>query len=59
MKEYQSLSHTRWDCRYPVMLIPKRRQRKIFGILRKYLGVIFEVGQGIAALGGSRCYQRL
>ena len=41
MKEYQSLSHTRWDCKYPVVFIPKRRKRKIFGSLRKYLGEIF------------------
>ncbi len=25
MKEYQSLSHTRWDCKYHVVFIPKRR----------------------------------
>ena len=41
MKEYQSLSHTRWDCKYPVVFIPKRRKRKIFGSLRKHLGAIF------------------
>ena len=41
MKEYQSLSHTRWDCKYPVVCIPKRRKRKIFGSLRKHLGTIF------------------
>ena len=41
MKEYESLSHTRWDCKYPVVFIPKRRKRKIFGSLRKYLGEIF------------------
>jgi len=31
MKEYQSLSHTRWDCKYHVVFIPKRRQKVIFG----------------------------
>ena len=41
MKEYQSLSHTRWDCKYPMVFIPKRRKRKIFGRLRKHLGAIF------------------
>ncbi len=30
IKEYQSLSQTRWDCKYHVMLIPKRHKRKIF-----------------------------
>ncbi len=41
MKEYESLSHTRWDCKYRVMFIPKRRKRKIFEGLRRHLGVIF------------------
>ena len=41
MKEYQSLSHTRWDCKYHVVFIPKRRQKVIFGALRKHLGEIF------------------
>ena len=41
MKEYQSLSHTRWDCKYPVVFIPKRRKKRIFGELRRYLGEIF------------------
>ncbi len=41
MKEYQSLSHTRWDCKYHVVFIPKRRKQRIFGELRRYLGEIF------------------
>ena len=41
MKEYQSLSHTRWDCKYHVVFIPKKRKKKIFGSLRRHLGEIF------------------
>lgn len=41
MKEYQSLSRTRWDCKYHVVFIPKQRQRKIFGVLRRHLGEMF------------------
>ena len=26
MKEYQSLGHTRWDCKYHIVIIPKRRK---------------------------------
>lgn len=40
MKEYQSLSHTRWDCKYHVVFIPKRRKQPIFGTLRRHLGRI-------------------
>ena len=41
MKEHQSLSHTRWDCKYHVVFIPKRRKKRIFGVLRRQLGEIF------------------
>ena len=41
MKEYQSLSHTRWDCKYHIVFIPKRRKKAIYGALRKNLGEIF------------------
>ena len=41
MKEYQSLSHTRWDCKYHVVFIPKNRKKKIFEALRRNLGEIF------------------
>ncbi len=40
MKEYQSLCHTKWDCKYHVVFIPKRRKKLIFGAIRKYLGEI-------------------
>jgi putative transposase len=41
MKEYQSLSHTRWDCKYHVVFIPKCRKKRVFGMLRRHLGEIF------------------
>ncbi len=41
MKDYQSLSHTKWDCKYHVVFIPKYRRKKIFGTLRQHLGEIF------------------
>jgi len=41
MKEYQSLAHTRWDCKYHVVFMPKRRKKAIFGSLRRHLGEIF------------------
>ena len=41
MKEYPSLRHTRWDGKYPIVFIPKWRQKRIFGVLRQYLGKIF------------------
>ncbi len=41
MREYQSLSHTRWNCKYHVVFIPKRRRKVMFGQLRKHWGTIF------------------
>ncbi|WP_446808001.1 IS200/IS605 family transposase [Methylomonas sp. 2BW1-5-20] len=41
MIEYQSLSHARWNCKYHVMFIPKRRRKVMFGQLRKHLGSVF------------------
>ena len=41
MKDYKSLCHTRWDCKYHVVFIPKRRKKVIFGKLRKQLGATF------------------
>jgi putative transposase len=41
MDEYQSLSHTQWECLYHVVFIPKRRRRTLYAGLRKYLGEVF------------------
>ena len=41
MPDYQSLSHSRWDCKYHVVFIPKKRKKRIFGALRQHLGEIF------------------
>src|SRR5919106_2270630 len=38
---YQSLSHSRWNCKYHVVFVPKRRRQALFGNIRKALGPIF------------------
>ena len=40
MKEYKRLSHTRWDCKYHVVFIPKYRRKKMYGAIRTHLGKI-------------------
>jgi len=35
MKDWKSLSHVRWDCKYHLVFISKYRQRKIYGEVRK------------------------
>jgi putative transposase len=38
---YQSLAHSRWDCKYHVIFVPKRRRRQLYGQIRRQLGAIF------------------
>lgn len=40
MKNYKSLKHSRWYCKYHVVWIPKCRKKVIYGQLRKELGPI-------------------
>jgi putative transposase len=41
MKEFQSLSHTKWECKYHVVFIPKYRRKVLYGQLRQELGEVF------------------
>ena len=38
---YHSLSHSKWDCKYHVIFIPKGRRKLLFGNLRPALGKVF------------------
>jgi putative transposase len=41
MSQVESLSHTRWECKYHIVFIPKYRRKALFGQLRKKLGGVF------------------
>ena len=41
MDESQSLSHTKWECKYHVVFIPKYRRKTLYLELRKHLGEVF------------------
>src|SRR5207244_3010011 len=41
MTDYQRLQHTRWECKYHVVFIPKYRRKVLFAALRKELGAVF------------------
>jgi len=41
MTDYESLKHTRWECKYHVIFMPKWRKKMIYGQLRKDLGPVF------------------
>ena len=34
MREWASLSHVRWDCKYHVVVVPKYRKRVLYGRIR-------------------------
>ncbi|MCX6786183.1 MAG: transposase, partial [Candidatus Komeilibacteria bacterium] len=38
---YQSLSHSKWNCKYHVIFVPKKRKKVLYGQIRKELGKIF------------------
>ena len=35
------ISHTRWECKYHVVFIPKGRRKQLFGEIRRELGEVF------------------
>jgi putative transposase len=41
MDEYASLSHTKWECKYHVVFIPKCRRKVLYAQLRQHLGEVF------------------
>jgi len=38
MDEFESLSHSKWECKYHVVFIPKCRRKTLYGQLKKHLG---------------------
>ena len=40
MTEYRSLCHTKWECKYHVVFIPKYRKKRIYGGIRRQLGEV-------------------
>ena len=41
MRQVESLNHTRWECKYHIVFIPKYRRKTLFGQIRKELGEVF------------------
>jgi len=41
MDDYGSLCHTKWECKYHVVFIPKCRRKTLYGQLRDHLGEVF------------------
>ena len=41
MRQVYSLNHTRWECKYHIIFIPKYRRKVLFGKIRRELGEVF------------------
>src|ERR1700685_3395881 len=41
MDDAGNLNHTKWECKYHVVFIPKMRRKVLYGELRRYLGEVF------------------
>lgn len=41
MDEFESLSHTKWECKHHVAFIPKCRRKALYEQLRQHLGEVF------------------
>ena len=41
MDNYSSLSHSKWDCKYHVVFVPKGRKKMLYGKIRGYLKGVF------------------
>ena len=41
MNDCQSLRHSKWECKYHVVFIPKYRRKVVSGQLRRHLGEVF------------------
>ena len=41
MNDYKKLAHSRYDCKYHVVFVPKCRRKALFGQVRQYLKGVF------------------
>lgn len=48
MREWQSLAHVKWECKYHVVIVPKYRGKVIFGGIRGEVGEIKNLLSGRA-----------
>ena len=41
LTSYESLSHSKWDCKYHIVFVPKNRRKILYGKVRHYLKLVF------------------
>ena len=58
MKEYQSQSHVRYECKYHIVWCPKYRRKKLYGRLRRRFGEMMHDlcrQKGVGLIAGHAC----
>jgi putative transposase len=56
MDDYESLSHSKWECKYHVVFILKCRRKTLYGELRQHLGEVFRrlaIAEGVQSRRGT------
>ena len=57
MSSYESLSHSKWECKYHIVFVPKYRKKILYGKIREFLKKIFhELAEqkGCKIIGGNQ-----
>ena len=49
-QDYNSLAHSKWDCKYHVVFIPKHRRKALYGQIRPELGELGKIFHALAAV---------
>ena len=58
----RSLSHTVWECKYPLVWVPKKQRKIIFGKLHQELRTIFKrlcKYKGVEVVEGTMCIDHI
>ena len=59
---YRSLSHSKYDCKYHVVFIPKRRKKELYGKIRVFLKSTFHElarQKGCEIVGGNMVHDHV
>jgi len=43
MRDWQSMAHVKWECKYHIIIIPKYRKKGFYGSFRCQLGGILRI----------------
>jgi putative transposase len=58
MKEWQTLAHVKWECKYHIVIVPKYRRRVLIGKIKRRLGEILRQlcrQKGVEVIEGHIC----